>query len=294
VPGPAETLPHAGAHPTAGFDQRLNALAYDRVGAGPPLVLIHGIGSSREAWAPVLDRLTAEREVFAVDLPGFGSSSPQRAGFTPTAAGLAAEVAAWLDRLGLDRVHCAGSSLGGWVALELAKLNRVRTVAGVSPAGFWSDRDRARARFQLTLLRRITSALVPASSGEISPRVERLLRPLAVRVLLQSGVVARPWLVPVPHALAAVRYLAMASGWDTTLDAMLDQRFQPPPDGELSVPVTLAWGSKDRLLPPHQRLRARELLPTARVGLLPGCGHLPMWDDPDLVARMLLVASALE
>jgi pimeloyl-ACP methyl ester carboxylesterase len=52
--------------------------------------------------------------------------------------------------------------------------------------------------------------------------------------------------------------------------------------------VTVAWGAKDRILPPHQAERARELLPEARHVALPGCGHVPMTDDPDLVADLIL------
>jgi pimeloyl-ACP methyl ester carboxylesterase len=270
----------------------LSSLTYDHVGSGPPLLLLHGIGSSRKAWAPVVERLAAERAVFAVDLPGFGDAGPQPDGLDPTPAGLAGAVAGWLDGLGLATVHCAGSSLGGWVALELARLGRARSVAALSPAGFWSDRDQRLAHLQLVLQRRVTELLVSEGRPEMSPRVERALRTAVARVLLQSRVYARPWLVPVSDALDSVRYLALAPGWDATLAALTGDRYRAPEGGDAGVPVTVAWGAKDRLLPPRQRARAREQLPGARVGLLPGCGHLPMWDDPELVARVLLHASA--
>ena len=64
----------------------------------------------------------------------------------------------------------------------------------------------------------------------------------------------------------------------------LDYRFAGSP----TVPVTVAWGTQDRILRPHQAERARELLPQARHVPLPGCGHVPMSDDPDLVASLIL------
>lgn len=99
----------------------MTALTFTKIGDGPPLVLLHGIGSSRAAWRPVLDRLAATHTVYAVDLPGFGDSP----GLGGTPRQLAEAVAAALDDWGLDNPHVAGNSLGGWVGLELAALRPV-------------------------------------------------------------------------------------------------------------------------------------------------------------------------
>ena len=93
-------------------------LAFTRSGAGAPLVLLHGIGSSRQAWDPVVP-------VLAVDLPGFGESRPLSPRTEPGPAALAAAVAGLLDELGVTDPHVAGNSLGGWVALELASIRPV-------------------------------------------------------------------------------------------------------------------------------------------------------------------------
>src|SRR5690349_24508093 len=108
-----------------------------RRGAGPPLVLLHGIGGEACVWDPVLDALAADHDVLALDLPGFGRSAPLPDGVEPTPEALARAVAALLDADGLDDVHVAGNSLGGWVALELAKAGRARSVTGLCPAGLW-------------------------------------------------------------------------------------------------------------------------------------------------------------
>jgi len=107
-------------------------LGYHRTGAGEPLVLIHGIGSRWQVWEPVFDRLSAERDVIAIDLPGFGASPMPPPGTPPGIPSLTSLVGDFLDSVGLDRPHLAGNSLGGWISLELAKQGRVRSATGDS------------------------------------------------------------------------------------------------------------------------------------------------------------------
>ena len=89
-------------------------LAFDRRGAGPPLILLHALGADRRVWDPVMDRLSAERDVVALDLPGFGESPALAGPDAPTPAALASVVAAFAAQLSLDKPHLAGNSLGGW------------------------------------------------------------------------------------------------------------------------------------------------------------------------------------
>ena len=108
-----------------------------RRGAGPPLVLLHGIGGEACVWDPVIDALAAHHDVLALDLPGFGRSAPLPDGVAPTPEALAAAVARRLQAEGLSDAHVAGNSLGGWIALELAKAGHARSVTGLCPAGLW-------------------------------------------------------------------------------------------------------------------------------------------------------------
>src|SRR5215475_1151510 len=109
-------------------------LAYERHGAGPTMVLLHGVGHRRQAWNPVLDLLTPHRTVITVDLPGHGASPPLRVNGRPAVRAMAEEFAAFLDELGLDRPHLAGNSLGGALALMTGALGRAASVTGLSPA----------------------------------------------------------------------------------------------------------------------------------------------------------------
>ena len=157
--GGCDVRTRAGEHST-----RRSALAYDRAGAGEPLVLLHGLGSSRRSWDPVLPGLVGEREVIAVDLPGYGDSPLDRTRPGHTPGDLADSVAGLLDDLGLATAHLGGNSLGGWVALEMAKRGRARTVTAFSPAGLWQRSAPAYIRASLRQSRvnaRIVHRLAP-------------------------------------------------------------------------------------------------------------------------------------
>src|SRR5947209_10480681 len=127
------------------------ALAFDRTGEGEPLLLLHGTGSSRGVWKPVIPLLSRERDVIAVDLPGHGDS-PLVGGIQASPIGYAPLVAATLDRLGLENVDVAGNSMGAWTGLELAKLGRARSVVALAPAGLWAKRSAWSSHATLWLL----------------------------------------------------------------------------------------------------------------------------------------------
>ena len=256
------------------------SLAHVRRGSGPPLVLIHGIGSQWQMWAPVLERLSREREVVAVDLPGFGDSVPC-AGARRVEA-LAEALAEFLDGIGIRDAHAAGNSLGGGVALAMARAGTARSACVVSPAGFGNMREGDWARAVLVSSRR--------GAQWMDRHAELATRGPVRRTLTYWHLVARPWRVPADEAAGALRNLARCSGFEATLDALADHTFG---GHTLDCPVTVAWGEKDRLLIySRQSARARRLLPDARHVTLRGCGHVPTWDDPEQVARVLLEGSA--
>jgi pimeloyl-ACP methyl ester carboxylesterase len=242
-------------------------------------VLIHGVGSHWQVWNAVLPALERERDVIAVDLPGFGGSPPLPVGVVPDARALAGAVAEFLDGLGVERPVVGGNSLGGWVALELAKLGRARAVVGVSPGGFATRWEAALAR----------THLFSSWRGARMPRIsEPLLRRPRGRVLALGGIIGKPKQVPASDAVAATRNLAASPAFEHTLATITRDRFS---GGEqVGVPVTLVWGTKDMVLFPWQVRRALRELPRARHVPLPGAGHVPMWDDPDAIVRELLAA----
>ncbi|MFH8976824.1 alpha/beta fold hydrolase [Streptomyces sp. NPDC017890] len=266
--------------PTAHGPQDIT-LAYARAGAGEPLLLLHGIGHHRQAWDPVVDILATEREVIAVDLPGFGQSTALPPGLPHDLPTTTAVLHAFCAALGLDRPHVAGNSLGGLLALELGRENLVRSVTALSPAGFWTQAERRYAFGVLTGMRR-TARSLPL------PLVERLSRTAVGRTALTSTIYARPGRRSPEAVVAETLALARAEGFAETLRAGRSVRFTDDVPG---VPVTVAWGDRDRLLLSRQGIRAKRTIPRARLVRLPGCGHVPMNDDPALVARVLLDGS---
>ena len=259
-------------------------LDFERRGAGEPLILLHGIGSHWPMWAPVLDRLAAERDAIAISLPGFGCSPELPPSEPPTVRALAAAVAAFArEQLGLERAHVAGNSLGGWIALELARTGFARSACGLSPAGFWNAPELGWCRGSLRATR--------AAVERLAPHARPLSSRPGLRVALWRQYVAHPERMAPRDAAEAMVNLAESPGFHATLEHAITGRYDGGADLG-GVPVTIAWGALDGLLVPWQRSRAAAQVPGARVVALPGCGHVPTYDDPDAVARILLDASA--
>ncbi|WP_344071189.1 alpha/beta fold hydrolase [Streptomyces crystallinus] len=256
-------------------------VSYRRAGSGDPLLLLHGIGHHRQAWDPVFDVLAAERDVIAVDLPGFGESPALPQGLAYDLSTVVPVLGAFCEELGVERPHVAGNSLGGLLALELGREKLVRSVTALSPAGFWTQAERRYAFATLTAMRQ-GAKLLPL------PAIERLSRSAPGRAALTSTIYARPGRRSPEAVVAETLALRNATGFDETLAAGIDVRFA---DDVAGVPVTVAWGAKDRLLLRRQGVRAKHTLPGARLVRLPGCGHVPMNDDPALVARVILDTS---
>jgi pimeloyl-ACP methyl ester carboxylesterase len=257
-------------------------LAHSRAGAGPPLVLIHALGSSRAVWDPVVDQLAEQFDVITVDLPGFGGSAPLPPEDEPHPARLAAVVGDLLDELGIDRPHVAGNSLGGWIALELARLRPVSSLALLAPAGLWR---RDTPRYCLVSLR-TTRWAARRAPGVLSWLVGHRLG----RVLVLGQTHGRPIRMTPERARGAIRTLGTAPGFDAALAATVHRHHPAGP--ALGAPVTVAFGTRDLILLPWQSRHLDQLPPGTRSAVLPGCGHIPMSDSPTAVAAVITASVA--
>lgn len=254
------------------------AVHYERVGSGPPLVLLHGIGHRWQAWSPVMDALAAHHEVVAIDLPGFGQSPFEEAYDVERAV---ARLAAVFAEMGMERPHVAGNSLGGLLALELAAAGHVASATAISPAGFWNRRQRA---YSLSIV-----TLIWLASQCPRPVVRACLRTPGRRRLACGLLFGKPSGAEPDVVMADLLAFRDARGFWPAFRTGLRYSYAARP---IDVPVTIAWGTKDRVLPQGQARRARRLLPEAEWVDLPGLGHVPMPDDPDLVARTILKTTA--
>ncbi|MDK1474540.1 alpha/beta fold hydrolase [Streptomyces sp. 549] len=255
------------------------SVACERRGSGEPLVLLHGIGHHRQAWAPVMDALAASHEVIALDLPGFGESPALPAGLRHGPETLASVLADVFAELDLDRPHLAGNSLGGLIALHLGRAGLARSVTALSPAGFWTEGER---RWAFAVLRAMRAGAEALPDGA----VRRLARTPAGRAALTGTIYARPGRRSPEAVVAETRALRGAPDFARTLAAGRggDGLFR---SDLAKIPVTIAWGTRDVLLPRRQGVRAKHVMPGARLVRLPGCGHVPMSDDPARVARVI-------
>ncbi len=247
-----------------------------RKGSGDPLLLLHGLGGSTAVWAPVIDLLATERDVLTIDLPGFGVAPSLPAGVEPNAVNLAAAVRETCAELGFERPHVAGNSLGGWVALELGRAGWAASVTAISPAGLWRK---------------------PLGDRRVNPRlwgkrlrpfVSLALRTRRAREAMLATFSARPDRIPAREGRDLVLGWIDSSGYDGANRAMRTHVFDPA--GYPDLPVTLAWGDRDRLLAPP---RSERRPAGSRYVVLPGVGHTPTWDDPELIAATLLEGSSV-
>jgi pimeloyl-ACP methyl ester carboxylesterase len=252
-------------------------LRFERRGKGPPLLLLHGLGSSLRMWDPVRPLLESRMDVIALDLPGHGES-PAASYLASSPRALALTIEAFLDRLGLQTAHLAGNSLGGWLALELAKMGRARSVTALSPAGLW--------RRHTPTYNVITFHTYRAIARRLKFMVPYLTRNPISRTILLWQFFGRPWAIPPVAALEVSNAFADASGFDAILSATLRERFCG--GNAIDVPVSVVWGSRDLLLLPWLSRFRDELPSSTRWTTLRGCGHVPTFDAPQAVVDAIL------
>ncbi|MEV0713489.1 alpha/beta hydrolase [Asanoa sp. NPDC050611] len=252
-------------------------LAYHRVGRGEPLVLVHGLGMSNLVWQPVVEKLAERFDVIVVDLPGHGDSAALPADIEPIPAALAAALAAFVEQLDVGPVHLVGHSIGGWVALEFAKISPVRSVTLLSPAGLWRRGSPLYTRTSIWVSWWLTRLLTRP--------VLRMVATTPGRAAVLGQTHARAGAMSVDHARGTILAYARCPAFKATMRASQDRRFL---DGKrITAPVTVAIGASDRFLLPGS-YNLDQLPATRRELSLKGCGHVPMSDDPNAVVDAIV------
>jgi pimeloyl-ACP methyl ester carboxylesterase len=251
---------------------------FEEQGAGPPLLLLHGLGASSFSWRHNLTPLGKHFRVLAPDLPPHGRSpAPLDADYSLEA--LAAAIMAFMDRQGIPRAAVAGNSLGGGLALMLARDYPERI-----------------------------SALVLLAPAAALTRVPWIFYPLRPPVLGRlAAVLMGPWLIPLALRLAYHRRELITpevvAGYALpfrelcrrlALSRLCRQLQILPLDRvklllqKISQPVSLIWGQEDRILPAPQAFWIKEQLPQAEFHLLPGVGHAPQEETPAAVNKIII------
>jgi pimeloyl-ACP methyl ester carboxylesterase len=263
------------------------------------LILLHGIGMSHFAWKAIINNLANERRVLAFDIAGFGITPPVPDNIQPTPANLVGSLSETLSRIDEARqiskeykcVDIVGNSLGGYMALEAAKLGklgcfRVKSIAAISPAGLWKKHYPVRSEVVLQLTR-LGVRWLP-----------RLTNALVRRDYTRKLIMAVPVSTNVPEAdgyelikiFASAPLFASKPAFQRFRESLKDP-FRGGQTNFDNVRLTIAFGKRDWLLPPSARLR-HEIPKDVIWQDRNGWGHVPMWDDPEGVTKFILEATA--
>ena len=256
-------------------------LGRDERGDGEPLVLLHGVATSRLIWSRVIDPLGRGRRVIAVDGPGFGESVPAGPGFE-----LERVADMLVAGLGVGRFDLVGHSLGGAVAVATAARHpeAVRRLVLVSPAGLDPRALRVAAALGAAAERAVNARRALGYGLVSRPRGRRAmfgatvadagrLHPADARLLLDASDGAR----------------RVSAGVRRALEADLRDDLAAAP-----MPIGVIWGTADRVVPYAGLEALRRLRPDALVETLPDTGHIPQIEDPPaFVAALERLLAAL-
>ena len=250
-------------------------------GAGSDLVLLHGLGNTWEVWKPVIPALEAQHRVIALTLPGHHGGPDYAASGDATVAGLADQVIATLRAQGVAQAHVAGNSLGGWLAIELARRGFARSVTAFSPAGGWQSDEDYRS---IAIRFRIAFALI----GIVLFVVRLFSGSTWLRKVLMKQSMEHGERLSAAEFLAGLKAMARTRVFVPLLRTMgRDGPVAPLDPG--SVPVRIAWSGCDVVIP-YARYGALfgERIRGAEETTLEGVGHVPMLDDPARVVASIL------
>lgn len=254
---------------------------FRRVGSGEPVLLIHAFAQSHHVWHRTADLLATGHDVLAVTMPGHWGGERVRP-FDVSIENYADGVERSLDDAGWDTCHVVGNSLGGWVGFELERRGRARSLTAIAPAGGWSDRSQSELRLGAIFLGLTPLLGLGRIVGEAGPKLP-LVRRLVLSLLSHDR-------EAVPDS--EVRTAVLAA---THCRAILPTEWMGLRDGgirgidRVRVPTLLALCEHDALLPieSYGRRFLDELPDWAGRLVLPGVGHVPMMENPALVAETI-------
>jgi pimeloyl-ACP methyl ester carboxylesterase len=245
-------------------------MLFREAGAGPPVVLIHGMVNSSRHWEQVGDALAQDYRVVAPDLLGHGNSAKPEGDYSLGAH--AAGVRDLLAALSIDRATIVGHSLGGGVAMQFYYQfpERCERLALISSGG---------------LGREVTAALRAAALPGAGPA-------LALATRRRVVAIERAGLRAVARTLRSLEEPDARRAFLWTLRSVIDERGQRVSAHDRlylagALPTLVVWGDRDRTIPMEHGIAARDAIPGARLELLPGAGHYPHIQMPEALAIVL-------
>lgn len=255
-------------------------------GSGSVLLLLHGLGGSWHIWKPVLALLEQRHRVLALTLPGHFGGPPLPTDVEPTVEAIADVLVADLHRRGIQRAHVAGNSLGGWLSLELARRGVAQSVTALSPAGGWRT---AKDYQDISRSFRIVFALLPILIFVFT----LFLRFAGLRRALNRQAMEHGERVPEDECRGALKAMRATRMLPRLLTSMGRDGPIKPMRVDPKIPVRIAWCERDQVIPLERYGRPLiEAVQGAEVVLVKDAGHVPMYDEPEQVAALILETTA--
>lgn len=251
-------------------------------GTGKKLLLVHGLGGSWQSWGTILEALSAQRTVIAIDLPGHGDT-PAEAD-SGTFNGLVGSVERYIADNGLTGIDVVGSSMGARIVLELARRGGVGNVVALDPGGFWRGWERRFFKVTIGLSGRLLRAIRPGLRG--------LSKNAASRSALLAQLSVRPWALDPQVVATELTRLSTTPTFDALVKDLSEGPEQTGPAAPSTGRMVIGWGRQDRLCLPRQAVRASAAFPSAQLHWFERSGHFPMWDRPDETVAVILAATA--
>jgi pimeloyl-ACP methyl ester carboxylesterase len=250
-------------------------------GTGRKLLLVHGLGGSWRSWSTILDALSAERRVIAIDLPGHGATPA--ADDSGTFNGLVGSVERYIADNDLAGIDMVGSSMGARIVLELARRGNVGNVVALDPGGFWRGWERSYFKTTIGASGRLLRA--------IRPSLPMLSRNAVSRTALLAQLSAHPWALDPQVVATELASLSTTQTFDALVIDLANGPEQTGPAADPSHRIVIGWGRHDRLCLPRQAARARAAFPSAELHWFESSGHFPMWDMPEETVSVILAAT---
>lgn len=254
-----------------------------RQGQGRPLLLLHGLGSNWRTWQPILESLSLQRDVIAVDLPGFGHTPPLDGPVSIDT--LADAVTRFLRENGLTGTDIVGNSMGGRLAMELSRRGVAGAVVALDPGGFQEGWEKPffyrTGELSLSMIR------------AFQPLMPLLTRSRLGRTLLFAQYSSRPWDIPADVALAEMQSYAASPSIHELMARLILRggEVKAGTAGGPSQPMVIAWGHYDRVCLPRQAWRALKAFPQAQLYWFERSGHSPQWDSSEETVQLILQAT---
>ena len=258
--------------------------AFIKLGSGPALLLLHGLGCDHTTWLPVVQALSRRYTVIAPDLLGHGLSAKPRADYS--VGGYANGMRDLLTVLGIDKVTVVGHSFGGGVAMQFAYQfpERTERMVLVAPGGLGPEVTKA--------IRMITLPGFHQAMGLVTLPGLRQVTKASLRALATSGIAGTRDLDEVaeivdsfkdPRTRRAIRHVVSAVvDWRGQIVTMVDRAYLTQ-----AMPMCVIWGTEDSVIPVRHAGIVAELAPGATVEVIANAGHFPHKDHPQRFVRIV-------